>query len=62
MQETGLIKLSSENTYLKFIWFSQITEWAIPDLSLELLSECVEGRRLQWLVTAFLHNQMQAIF
>ena len=47
-QETGLIKSSPENIYLKAYSpsFSQSTECLISDLHPELLSGCVEGQ--QW--------------
>ena len=44
---------SPENIYLVAYSssFSQSTENLILDLHLEVLSWCVEGQRLQWLVT-----------
>ena len=55
MQEIGLIA-SSENIYLKAYptSFSQSMENHIHDLHPELLSGCVEGQPLQWLMTSFL--------
>ena len=52
MQEFGLIK-SPESIYLKVCpaRFFQSTEYLIADLYPELLSWCVEGQWLQWLVT-----------
>ena len=46
----SLLKISN---YLKAYSasFSQSTECLLPDLHPELLSGCVEGQRLQWLVT-----------
>ena len=60
MQEFGLIKSSPENICLKACSasFPQSTECLIPDLCPELLSGCVEGQRLQWIVTSFLQKQM----
>ena len=52
MQGIGLINSSPENNYLK-AYFSQNTECLIPDLCPELHSGCVEGQRLQWLVSSF---------
>ena len=52
MQEVGLIR-SPENIYTKAysVASSQSTECLIPDHP-ELLSGCVEGQRMQWLVTS----------
>ena len=53
VQEIGLLKSSPTNIYLEACSasFSQSTECLIPDLHPELLSGCVEGHGLQWLVT-----------